>query len=206
LAPVGYLQIRASATDQDRTIDVLKAAFVEGRLTKLELDQRVGQALSERYFADLIALIDDVPAGVFARLPAHRPSPAFPPASRLGQAILPIATTFLALGIYDGSLLISVPSGVVTPTSRRRTRSGVRWLAEARAAPRSFSSRPPSLSLGIYADSLLLAVPFGVMTLLAAGALVQAVRTARRRVALNAGPLLLRAGCSAEPVSRRTQP
>ena len=67
----GYLQIRASATDQDRTIDVLKAAFVEGRLTKQELDQRIGQALSQRYFADLIALIEDLPAGVFARLPAH---------------------------------------------------------------------------------------------------------------------------------------
>lgn len=67
----GYLQIRASATDQDRTIDVLKAAFVEGRLTKQELDTRIGQALSQRYFADLIALIEDLPAGVFARLPAH---------------------------------------------------------------------------------------------------------------------------------------
>jgi len=77
LATVGYTQIRASATDKDRTIDVLKSAFIEGRLTKQELDERVGNALGQRYFADLIALIDDLPAGVFARLPAHRATPAF---------------------------------------------------------------------------------------------------------------------------------
>jgi hypothetical protein len=77
LAPVGYLLIRASATDRDRTVEVIKSAFVEGRLTKQELDQRVGQALGQRYFADLIALIDDLPAGVFARLPAHRATPVF---------------------------------------------------------------------------------------------------------------------------------
>jgi hypothetical protein len=114
LAVVGYLQIRASATDQDRTIDVLKAAFVEGRLTKQELDQRVGQALSQRYFADLIALIEDLPAGAFARLPAHRATPASPPTARLGPAIFPIGAAFLAVGIYDGSLLFSVIFGIPT--------------------------------------------------------------------------------------------
>ncbi len=114
MAAISYMQIRASATDQDRTIDVLKAAFVEGRLTKQELDQRVGQALSQRYFADLIALIEDLPAGVFARLPAHRATPVSLPSSRLGPAIFPIAAAFLALGIYDGSLLISATFGIPT--------------------------------------------------------------------------------------------
>jgi len=69
--------IRASTTDRDRAIDVLKAGFVEGRLTEQELDLRVGQALGSRYFADLLALIDDLPAGAFSRLPAHRATPAF---------------------------------------------------------------------------------------------------------------------------------
>ena len=36
--------MRASTADRDRAIEVLKAAFVEGRLTKEELDLRVGQA------------------------------------------------------------------------------------------------------------------------------------------------------------------
>jgi hypothetical protein len=75
LAAIGYRLIRASATDQDRVVEVIKSGFVEGRLTKQELDERVLQALGQRYFADLIALIDDLPAGVFARLPAHRATP-----------------------------------------------------------------------------------------------------------------------------------
>jgi hypothetical protein len=75
MAVVGYMLIRASATDRDRAIDVLKAGFVEGRITRPELDLRVGEALAARYFADLMALIDDLPAEVFARLPAHRAVP-----------------------------------------------------------------------------------------------------------------------------------
>jgi hypothetical protein len=41
-------------------IGVLKAAFVQGRLTKDELDARAGYALSARSHADLAALIADL--------------------------------------------------------------------------------------------------------------------------------------------------
>jgi hypothetical protein len=44
-------------------IDALKAAFVQGRLTKDELDLRVGQTFASRTFADLTALTADLPAG-----------------------------------------------------------------------------------------------------------------------------------------------
>jgi len=43
-------------------IDVLKAAFVQGRLTMDELDVRVGQTLASRTCADLTALTADLPA------------------------------------------------------------------------------------------------------------------------------------------------
>lgn len=98
MATVGYMGIRASATDRDRTVDVIKSAFVEGRLTKQELDERVGQALGQRYFADLIALIDDLPVGVFARLPAHPATPAFPRASRL--ALVPVSGALAAIRVF----------------------------------------------------------------------------------------------------------
>lgn len=75
MAAVGFMLIRASPADRDRAIDVLKAGFVEGRITEQELDLRVGQALGMCYFADLIALIDDLPASPFSRLPAHRATP-----------------------------------------------------------------------------------------------------------------------------------
>jgi uncharacterized protein DUF1707 len=74
--------IRASPADRDRAIDVLKAGFVEGRITEQELDLRVGQALGARYFADLIALIDDLPASPISRLPAHRATPVLRRTSR----------------------------------------------------------------------------------------------------------------------------
>ena len=82
MAAVGFMLIRASPADRDRAIDVLKEGFVEGRITEQELDLRVGQALGTRYFADLIALIDDLPASPFSRLPAHRATPVFRRTSR----------------------------------------------------------------------------------------------------------------------------
>jgi len=40
--------------------DVLKAAFVQGRLTRDEFDARVGRAFTSRTYADLAALTADV--------------------------------------------------------------------------------------------------------------------------------------------------
>lgn len=53
----------AGAADRDRTMDVLKAAFTEGRLTKPEFDERAGRVLSARTYADLNALVADLPVG-----------------------------------------------------------------------------------------------------------------------------------------------
>ena len=57
-------QLRTSRADRDQAIDVLKAAFVEGRLGKDELDLRVGQVLASRTYADLATLTSDVPSQV----------------------------------------------------------------------------------------------------------------------------------------------
>jgi hypothetical protein len=56
-------------------IDVLKAAFVQGRLAKEEFDLRVGQVLASRTYADLDALTADIPAGL-ASAPPPMPAPA----------------------------------------------------------------------------------------------------------------------------------
>ncbi|MGH3291309.1 MAG: DUF4190 domain-containing protein [Trebonia sp.] len=53
----------AAATDRERTIDVLKAAFGEGRLTKEEFDSRCARVLAARTYADLAAIVADLPAG-----------------------------------------------------------------------------------------------------------------------------------------------
>jgi hypothetical protein len=71
-AAAGHGRFLASHTDREQVVDRLKAAFVEGRLTKDELDARAGRAFAARTYADLAALTADIPAG-----PAgSRPRPA----------------------------------------------------------------------------------------------------------------------------------
>ena len=54
-------QLRTSRADREQTIDLLKAAFVQGRLTKDEFDLRVGKVFASRTYADLDALTADIP-------------------------------------------------------------------------------------------------------------------------------------------------
>ncbi len=64
MAAAGSGHMRASHADREHVIDTLKAAFVQGRLTKDELDQRVGQAFASKTYAELAALSADLPAGL----------------------------------------------------------------------------------------------------------------------------------------------
>ena len=68
---------RASHADREQVVGALKAAFVQGRLTADELDERVGQALAARTYAELAALTTDLPADL---APAREPGPATQPA------------------------------------------------------------------------------------------------------------------------------
>jgi hypothetical protein len=67
----GRGRLRASHADRDRVIDTLKAAFVQGRLTKDEFDERVGQTLAARTHAELAPLTVDIPAGPAVPSPPH---------------------------------------------------------------------------------------------------------------------------------------
>jgi hypothetical protein len=63
-------QLRASHADREQAIDVLKAAFVQGRLTKNEFDLRVGQVFASRTYADLGTLTSDIPGRVTSANPS----------------------------------------------------------------------------------------------------------------------------------------
>jgi hypothetical protein len=73
-APDGHGRLRASRADRERAIGTLKAAFVQGRLTKDELDERVGRALVPLTYAELAALTGDLPAGLAAARPPREAS------------------------------------------------------------------------------------------------------------------------------------
>jgi len=57
-------RLRASHADRERAVEVLKAAFVQGRLTKDELDARLGQAFASRTYSELAAVTADIPVGL----------------------------------------------------------------------------------------------------------------------------------------------
>lgn len=61
----GYVQpgMRASSADRERTIDVLKASYGEGRLTKDEFDVRCTRVMAARTYAELASVVADLPAG-----------------------------------------------------------------------------------------------------------------------------------------------
>ena len=58
----GRGELRASHADREQAIEVLKDAFAQGRLTRDELDSRVGQAFASRTYAELAAVTADIPA------------------------------------------------------------------------------------------------------------------------------------------------
>ena len=76
VAAAGRSCLRASYADREHVIDMLKAAFVHGRVTKDEFDVRVGQAFASRTYADLAAVTADILARQIAGQPPSNPARA----------------------------------------------------------------------------------------------------------------------------------
>jgi hypothetical protein len=75
-AAAGGDRLRAAHADREQVIEVLKDAFVQGRLTRDELDVRAGRSLAARTRAGLAALTADIPAFPAAAGLARPPAPA----------------------------------------------------------------------------------------------------------------------------------
>jgi hypothetical protein len=56
-------RLRVGHADREQVVEALKDAFVQGQLTRDELDMRVGQTLAARTGAELAALTADIPVG-----------------------------------------------------------------------------------------------------------------------------------------------
>ena len=87
-AAAGRSRLRASHADREHVIDMLKAAFVQGRVTKDEFDVRVGQAFASRTYAELAAVTADLPASHIADQPPSNSAGAQsrPPVSHAAKA------------------------------------------------------------------------------------------------------------------------
>lgn len=110
--PVGTSHLRASDADRERAVDLLRAAFVEGRLTNEEYDERVAQAYSARTYGDLTSLIADLPAP---------PQPA-PPAVRRSTNSLAVASLVCGVALWFTMGLTMIPAIVFGHAARRQIR------------------------------------------------------------------------------------
>ena len=93
-------RLRASDADREHVIDILKTAFVEGRLTKDELGMRAGQVLTSRTYAELNAITADIPARRIEAPP--------PPSPARARATKPINARAVAWGV----LMIVLPAAL----------------------------------------------------------------------------------------------
>ncbi len=115
--------MRASDADREHVVDILTAAFVQGRLSLDEQSLRAGQALAARTYAELTALIADIPVPPLkvppppspARLPAATARPPVPPGRMPASAkaavwaaivIVAVPAVWAAFLTYYGGLLI----------------------------------------------------------------------------------------------------
>ena len=111
-------RLRTSQVDRDQAVDVLKAAFVQGRLTKDEFDRRVGQVLASRTYADLDALTADLPDEVTIAQPSaeHAREPgrvlSFKTAARVG-AIGAFPSMASAVVVVQSSRVPAVAGGLL---------------------------------------------------------------------------------------------
>jgi hypothetical protein len=104
----GRGRLRASHADREQVIEVLKAAFVQGRLDRDEFDHRVGRALASRTYADLATLTADITP---ARLTSARPLE--PPREWANKKKKAVAALSCATFAYPGLLaaLPPIPDG-----------------------------------------------------------------------------------------------
>jgi hypothetical protein len=158
--PAGRGRLRASHADREQVIDTLKDAFVQGRLTKDELDSRVGDVLASRTYADLTALTADLPAGppVPQRSRKHTaaPRPRRPENKAVKNGVRVItAATVLTTAAWIGALLSNTDNQVVGALVMSLT---VIWfgvvlmagaiMIESRHQPRSGRQLPPARGQG----------------------------------------------------------
>lgn len=95
MAARGRGPLRASDADREQVVDTLKAAFVQGRLTKDEFALRVGQVFAARTYADLSLLTADIPAEpakVRPPEPARNPNRKF-----IARATVTVGGTVMAV-------------------------------------------------------------------------------------------------------------
>ncbi|MFF9645991.1 DUF1707 and DUF4190 domain-containing protein [Kitasatospora aureofaciens] len=124
--PPPQAAMRASHADRDRTVDVLKAGFAEGRLSAQEYEQRHEAAARAVTYGELAALVADLPSGPMAApLQSAQPVPAtflVPPPVPQARPTNVLAVVSLVCGLTGFLVLPVVPALITGHTARSQIR------------------------------------------------------------------------------------
>jgi hypothetical protein len=116
--------MRAASTDRERTVDVLKAGFAEGRLSQEEYNERMGRAYAAKTYGELAALTTDLPAGPYPT-PTAWPVPVYqspPPQAVPGTNSMAIAAMVLGVAEFFTAGLTAIPAVICGHIARRQMR------------------------------------------------------------------------------------
>ena len=147
-------RLRTSQAEREQAVDVLKAAFIQGRLTKDEFDLRVGQVFASRTYAELGALTADIPDWVTSvQLPAeHAPEPgpgrmvSFKTAARVGAVG--------ASPSVGSAAIVVMQSSSISPVDRLTYAARTRIVRVSRSkSPRRSAVASPQRRLAKVASS-----------------------------------------------------
>ena len=108
------------APDRERAIDVLKAGFAEGRLTKAEYDHRTARVYAARTYGELGSLVSDLPTGPLDG-PAPYPVPMYRPRPPLNSAA--VASLACGIGVFFTVGLSAIPAIALGHSARREMRA-----------------------------------------------------------------------------------
>ena len=111
--------LRASDADRERAVEALKVAFTRGRLTRDELDLRVGQALLARTYAELARANADMRARSGPARP-RQPGPGLGPGPEPGPADGAPAGRRLGGAGHPAGHPANWPPPALTASARRR--------------------------------------------------------------------------------------
>jgi hypothetical protein len=137
--------LRASHADREQMIEVLKAAFVQGRLTKDEFDLRVGQAFASRTYAELADLTADIPAGLIGAQPRKPSGARARRAAAAWGAYGMILPALFAVAIVPGPTTVRAAITTTAVVYLFFWVCGVSMMLVARPQKRSRGQLPPGL-------------------------------------------------------------
>jgi crotonobetainyl-CoA:carnitine CoA-transferase CaiB-like acyl-CoA transferase len=142
-------RLRAAHTERERTVDALKAAYVQDRLTKDEFDERIGEALAARTYAELAALTVDIPVGPAVAWPPDRPRQRAGNAARWGASglvspvLVLVALASAALNGGSGYWVVAVVAAIVYFVVWLSAGADMLWQRHCMSQPGTGDVRPP---------------------------------------------------------------